>query len=628
MKSLADTLHNPFISFYETAFLKRIQREKIEFIGISVSGCFQLISAVTLAKLIKEECPSVKHVSLGGNYITRLADDCMKEWHPFFEYIDSIMMYDGEEPLARLLEALDSGDDNLDCVPNLCHAKGGKIYKNHRIEQTFINDTVPDFDGFALSKYFMPELILPVCSSRQCFNHCAFCTIPGATGGCYRKMPISRVFEIMCRLNEKYGTRVFSFVDETFEGKRMEQLADEINASGKTFFWHGETRFSPTLSTDVFNKIYQSGCRQIQFGLESYNQRVLDLMKKNTRVDWIDRNIHDCLNAGIPVHLFFMIGFPTETKEEALNTLAYTESVLNYSKQVCGVPYSTRGFTNFGLVMGSDVWNHPDKYGVSVMPKSQYEDLRLEVDYVSGTGLTLNEAKSLSDEHHIDFYMQEVINGSDTIDLPQRLHISEVTWILDSIHAVRYKGHLTKVKRRLTSLNPADRIWLDSETSVVLVEPFAYFYNSEYHHVYAVSQLVYLKLARLLEADCSISLILDQGDLELTRAIEELLHYGLLNTNIDADYVMHDNCFQLVKSSFVKEVGRSKEGLRVLLSCATHRMCAVNDFSFALLSLFEKPITKNEVRDILKKEGLSANEEQLNKLVDNCMKADILQLIR
>ena len=57
----------------------------------------------------------------------------------------------------------------------------------------------------------------------------------------------------------------------------------------------------------------------------------------------------------------------------------------------------------FGLVMGSDVWNHPDKYGVSVMPKSQYEDLRLEVDYVSGTGLTLNEAKSLSDEHHIDF---------------------------------------------------------------------------------------------------------------------------------------------------------------------------------------------------------------------------------
>lgn len=628
MKSLADTLHNPFISFYETAFLKRIQREKIEFIGISVSGCFQLISAVTLAKLIKEECPSVKHVSLGGNYITRLADDCMKEWHPFFEYIDSIMMYDGEEPLARLLEALDSGDDNLDCVPNLCHAKGGKIYKNHRIEQTFINDTVPDFDGFALSKYFMPELILPVYSSRQCFNHCAFCTIPGATGGCYRKMPISRVFEIMCRLNEKYGTRVFSFVDETFEGKRMEQLADEINASGKTFFWHGETRFSPTLSTDVFNKIYQSGCRQIQFGLESYNQRVLDLMKKNTRVDWIDRNIHDCLNAGIPVHLFFMIGFPTETKEEALNTLAYTENVLNYSKQVCGVPYSTRGFTNFGLVMGSDVWNHPDKYGVSVMPKSQYEDLRLEVDYVSGTGLTLNEAKSLSDEHHIDFYMQEVINGSDTIDLPQRLHISEVTWILDSIHAVRYKGHLTKVKRRLTSLNPADRIWLDSKTSVVLVEPFAYFYNSEYHHVYAVSQLVYLKLARLLEADCSISLILDQGDLELTRAIEELLHYGLLNTNIDADYVMHDNGFQLVKSSFVKEVGRSKEGLRVLLSCATHRMCAVNDYSFALLSLFEKPITKNELRDILKKEGLSANEEQLNKLVDNCMKADILQLIR
>lgn len=33
MKSLADTLHNPFISFYETAFLKRIQREKSSLLG-------------------------------------------------------------------------------------------------------------------------------------------------------------------------------------------------------------------------------------------------------------------------------------------------------------------------------------------------------------------------------------------------------------------------------------------------------------------------------------------------------------------------------------------------------------------------------------------------------------------
>lgn len=60
-------------------------------------------------------------------------------------------------------------------------------------------------------------------------------------------MPISRVFEIMCRLNEKYGTRVFSFVDETFEGKRMEQLADEINASGKNVFlaWRNEVLSNP-----------------------------------------------------------------------------------------------------------------------------------------------------------------------------------------------------------------------------------------------------------------------------------------------------------------------------------------------------------------------------------------------
>lgn len=33
MKSLADTLHNPFISFYETAFLKRIRGKKSSLLG-------------------------------------------------------------------------------------------------------------------------------------------------------------------------------------------------------------------------------------------------------------------------------------------------------------------------------------------------------------------------------------------------------------------------------------------------------------------------------------------------------------------------------------------------------------------------------------------------------------------
>lgn len=60
-----------------------------------------------------------------------------------FEYIDSIMMYDGEEPLARLLEALDSGDDNLDCVQTFAMLKVERYIKTMRIEQTFTTIQFP-----------------------------------------------------------------------------------------------------------------------------------------------------------------------------------------------------------------------------------------------------------------------------------------------------------------------------------------------------------------------------------------------------------------------------------------------------------------------------------------------------
>jgi len=46
---------NPFIEFYKKGIIERINKEKIEFIGISISGSYQLISALTLCLLIKKK---------------------------------------------------------------------------------------------------------------------------------------------------------------------------------------------------------------------------------------------------------------------------------------------------------------------------------------------------------------------------------------------------------------------------------------------------------------------------------------------------------------------------------------------------------------------------------------------
>ena len=66
-----------------------------------------------------------------------------------------------------------------------------------------------------------------------------------------------------------------------------------------------------------------AGCLKIVFGLESFNQRVMDFMKKGIKQEWVRRITADCVDLGIAVHCYIIVGFPTEKEEEALDTMNF-----------------------------------------------------------------------------------------------------------------------------------------------------------------------------------------------------------------------------------------------------------------------------------------------------------------
>ena len=67
--------------------------------------------------------------------------------------------------------------------------------------------------------------------------------------------------------------------------------------------------------------MYESGCRFVMWGLESGNQRVLDLIEKGTVLEDIRRVLRESAEAGLFNHVFTIFGYPTETWEEARDTL-------------------------------------------------------------------------------------------------------------------------------------------------------------------------------------------------------------------------------------------------------------------------------------------------------------------
>ena len=79
----------------------------------------------------------------------------------------------------------------------------------------------------------------------------------------------------------------------------------------------GGVRFEKALDGDLLEKMYKSGCQKLVFGLESYNQRVLDLMKKGIKADVVKRILDACLKVGIAFHIYIalLLGFQQKRKK-------------------------------------------------------------------------------------------------------------------------------------------------------------------------------------------------------------------------------------------------------------------------------------------------------------------------
>src|SRR3989304_6956547 len=94
-----------------------------------------------------------------------------------------------------------------------------------------------------------------------------------------------------------------------------------------------EILFSCNMRFDYLKKgvaqlMKKSGFRKIKAGLESANQKTLDRINKGIKVQDI---IDGCKNAskeGIDVQLTVMVGYPWETRDDALRTLNLAKELM------------------------------------------------------------------------------------------------------------------------------------------------------------------------------------------------------------------------------------------------------------------------------------------------------------
>ncbi|MEU8976659.1 radical SAM protein [Streptomyces monashensis] len=304
------------------------------------------------------------------------------------------MSYEGEDTLPALCDRITGSDDRP--VSGLLERDGRGGLSRTPAAMVDVSDLpTPDFDGLPLDRYFAPGPVLPLQASRSCAWDCAFCSIPFASNKFRIRRPEQVVHDTAAHA-AKHGSDSFMFVDEIMTLTSLRGVSRELNDGGHELYWYGETRFSKGLDDELAAALRRSGCRRLDLGLESYNQRVLDLMRKGTKADDIEPSLQALLGNKVPVHLFCMTGFPGETEQEALRTQEFADQALRRSVEEFGVPYSTAANGPFILDVLSAVGERPDLFGVELIPPDEGEDLAFDLDYTVSTGLSRQDAARLT----------------------------------------------------------------------------------------------------------------------------------------------------------------------------------------------------------------------------------------
>ena len=122
----------------------------------------------------------------------------------------------------------------------------------------------------------------------------------------------------------KFGIREFAFVDDTFliDKERVYKLFKLLDQESISFHWTCMSRINNT-DYEFLKFLKSKGCWHISFGIESGDENILKIIKKNISLDKAREVIKWCKQLGIKTKGFFIIGHPTETLETIEKTIKF-----------------------------------------------------------------------------------------------------------------------------------------------------------------------------------------------------------------------------------------------------------------------------------------------------------------
>ncbi|MBK1731853.1 B12-binding domain-containing radical SAM protein [Thiococcus pfennigii] len=389
LEATADAGHNPFLAYYRERVVPSMPGDT-HLVGISITHEAQLIPALTLARVIREQRPRV-HINLGGATVSTLRATLGAE-NPLWPLYDSIAVGAGEEAITGLHLALTTGGAGLDQVPNLCwRSADGGIHHNavasggelERIATPVFTDP-------------RPNPILTIASSTGCdWARCRFCHFPriysDETRYCVRSA--DAFVRDIATLTERHQPSYFHICDTNLSIEQLEALSDAILRTDLRPRFYSFVRAEKAFTDiDLCRKVRRAGFFALHFGLESGSQEVLNRACKGIRLENVAKLLENFRQTDILANVFMMVGTPGETPEDIDLSVAFVRQHLDKIGGEIAV-------SRFYLDKYSDIYFHPEAFGIEIRPDPQ-ADLDTDVPFHNPTGYNHEDMESLVDSFY------------------------------------------------------------------------------------------------------------------------------------------------------------------------------------------------------------------------------------
>lgn len=318
------------------AALERFQPVLVGIRCLSIGkDCLQLVASE--AKAWNPGCVVVA----GGPHPTDDPEDALSG------AVDYAAIGEGENTVVEFVAALRAGGRPTE-VSGLAYRDGDRVVRTAPRLAIADLDSLPfpdhsmvDLDRFA-NRFLSFSSKLSgrhanLMTTRGCPYRCVYCH--HVLGKQFRARSPENVLAEIRQLHDAHGITDFQIVDDIFnlDLDRAKRICDLIVKSGLriTLSFPNALR-GDRVDEELVDKLAAAGAKFISYAVETASPRLQKLIRKNLNLDKTARAIEYTAHAGIVTRGFFMIGFPSETEAEAMQTVEFAKA-----SPLCGATFFT-----------------------------------------------------------------------------------------------------------------------------------------------------------------------------------------------------------------------------------------------------------------------------------------------